>query len=106
MNFSLVLNFPRAEGVRSLRLANPADPTHINNATNRTTTTATTTKVPGNGGGTDPRSSINYVFFYNSSQCIRVRTALNDHKFIRYDNPMVVLVSVLESETLVYSMFV
>lgn len=63
MNFSLVLNFPRAEGVRSLRLANPADPTHINNATNLTTTTATTTKVPGNGGGTDPRSSINYVFF-------------------------------------------
>lgn len=60
MIFSLVSCFTGAESGGSLKRADNKGVTPI---ANHTTTLATTTKVPGNGGGTDPASLINHVFF-------------------------------------------
>lgn len=61
MKFSLVLCLTRAEGEDPPKVASTAHPDH--GLANRTAIIATTTKAPGNGGGTDPLSLINYVFF-------------------------------------------
>lgn len=57
MKFSLVSCFTGAES--GAHLIKRAD----NKSVTPNHTLAATTKVPGNGGGTDPASLINYVFF-------------------------------------------
>lgn len=56
-----MLCLTRAGGKDQPEVGNTANPDH--GRANRTTTIATTTKAPGNGGGTDFVSLINYVFF-------------------------------------------
>lgn len=58
MKFSLVSCFTGAESGGSLKNTD-----HKSVAPNHTATLAGTTKVPGNGGGTDPALLINHVFF-------------------------------------------
>lgn len=61
MKFSSVLCFTEAERGGSLKHAIRARQAGAKN--NGTTLAPTTTVVPGNGGGTDPLSLKNYVFF-------------------------------------------
>lgn len=63
IQFSLVLCLTRAEHVCKdpTKGDKTANPDH--DLANCTTTTTTTIKSPENGGGTDPVSLINYVFF-------------------------------------------
>lgn len=81
MKFSLVLCFTEAESGGSLKHAIRV---RSDGAAINTTTRAPTTTGPGNGCRTDQLSLKNYVFFYNSNQCIHVCTAMNNDKFILY----------------------